>query len=101
MITSEAMIVNCTMMRIEPGMRFRIKLTERFDKVSTKITAPHITIEVSSFVVTASAEQMPSTCSAIGLFSKSGSRTAFFAELAMKTILCLLMILVGVGRAES
>ncbi len=46
----------------------------------TKITAPAITSDVSSFVVTASAEQMPSTCSAMGLLLKTGSIRTSFAD---------------------
>jgi hypothetical protein len=38
-----------------------MRLIERLLKVSTAITAKDITTDVSSFVVTANAEQMPST----------------------------------------
>ena len=76
MITSEAMIVICTMMRILVGIWFRNKLTSRFENSSTKMTAAHMTSAVSILVVTASAEQIPSTCSVIGLLLKSGSVNA-------------------------
>ena len=61
------MIVSCTMMRMLGGMTLRMTLTAVFDSTITAITASDITMLVSSFVVTASAEQMPSTCRAIGL----------------------------------
>ena len=38
-ITSEAMIVSCTMMRMLVGMWLRIRLTERFENAVTAITA--------------------------------------------------------------
>ena len=79
MITSEAMIVSWTMMRMLGGMWLRIRLTEKFEPTSApKITARHITAEVSILVVTARAEQMPSTCSAIGLLLNSGSMQNVF-----------------------
>ena len=52
------------MMRILVGIRLRNSDTERFDIVVTKITARHITNVVAILMVTAKAEQMPSTCSA-------------------------------------
>ena len=55
------MMVSCTMMRMLGGMKFLRMLTERFDSAITAITAIDITIAVSIFVVTARAEQMPST----------------------------------------
>ena len=54
-------------------MRFRSRLTERFESAVTATTAALITTEVCIPVVTASAEQMPSTCSAMGLLWISGS----------------------------
>jgi hypothetical protein len=55
------------------GMKVRIELTARFEKATTKITATHIVSVVSSFVVTAKAEQIPKTWSAMGLFLTTGS----------------------------
>ncbi len=50
----------------------------------TAVTAMAMMIEVSSLVVTASAEQMPSTCRAIGLSFSSGlSRTSLTFGSAM------------------
>jgi len=54
-------------------MNIRIELTAKFEKATTKITATHIVSVVSSLVVTASAEQIPNTCNAIGLFLTTGS----------------------------
>ena len=62
-----------TMIRMLAGMWLRRRLTERFDPAVTAMTAPHMTSEVSILVVTARAEQMPRTCSAIGLLLNSGS----------------------------
>ena len=58
MMTSEAMMVSCTMILMLGGILLRRRLTVRFDNVITAMTARHMTTEVSSFVVTASAEQI-------------------------------------------
>ena len=51
---------------------------EALDRPVTSVTATDIAKAVSSFVVTASAEQMPRICNAIGLFLMIGSsRTSF------------------------
>ena len=72
MITSEAMIVICTMMRMLVGMNLRMRLTELFAMAVTKMRARHMVTAVSSFVVTARAEQIPRICKAMGLSSKIG-----------------------------
>src|SRR3990172_6113501 len=77
------MIVISTIMRMLEGVKLRIRLTEKLESVVTKITAKHMVIVVSSFVVTASAEQMPRIWTAMGLFVKTGSKRASFALLAM------------------
>lgn len=53
-----------------------------FEKAQTTITANAITIEGLTFTVTASAEQIPSTCTVMGLLSLSGSNSSrlFFGE---------------------
>ena len=66
MITRDAMIVICTMMRMLLGMMLRIRLTAVFDRDKTKITAKDMVIDVSILVVTAKAEQIPKTCIVIG-----------------------------------
>jgi hypothetical protein len=50
--------------------------TDRFDSDITAMTARDITTEVSILVVTASAEQMPSTWAAMGLSLNNGSSSA-------------------------
>ena len=50
-------------------------LVSRFEKISTAITARHMTSAARSDVVTARAEQIPRICRVIGLLSTSGSRT--------------------------
>ena len=52
---------NCTIIRMEGGMLLRNRLTTSEEQVVTAITARHITKAVSILVVTASAEQIPST----------------------------------------
>ena len=47
------------MIRILLGMCLRIKLTDKLDNESTKITASDMTNDVSSLEVTAKAEQIP------------------------------------------
>ena len=66
------------MIRIDGGIMLRISDTDRFESVSTAITANDITTEVSILVVTARAEQIPSTCTAIGLSLNRGSISACF-----------------------
>ena len=83
-MTNDAMIVSWTMMRMLGGILLRKRLMKRFASVITTITAADITSEVSSFVVTANAEQIPRTCSAMGLSLKSGS-TNISLLLAMVT----------------
>ena len=61
-ITSDAMITICTMIRIEPGIWLRIIEMNIDEKPVTKVTASAITKATCSDEVTASAEQMPSTC---------------------------------------
>jgi hypothetical protein len=62
MITSDAMIVSCTMMRMLVGCSCGSGRDRDVDRASTAITASDMTTAVSSLVVTASAEQIPSTC---------------------------------------
>ena len=81
-MTSDAMIVICTIIRMVCGMWFRMMLTDRLEKAVTNVRAMHIVTAVSSFVVTASAEQMPSTCSAIGLLLNSGSSSTLRSALS-------------------
>jgi hypothetical protein len=42
-------------------MKLRIRLTARFEKIKTTVTASDMTSAVSILVVTASAEQIPRT----------------------------------------
>ena len=54
------------------------------EQATTAVTAADMTTAVSSLVGTASAEQIPSTCSAIGLLLKTGlNRTSVFLDSAM------------------
>ena len=66
------MIDSCTMMRIDPGVWLRTRLTAKLASAVTSVTPMPITSALSMRVVTASAEQMPSTCTAIGLLSMIG-----------------------------
>lgn len=70
-------MVICTMMRMLPGIMLRIAATAALEAAVTRITATHMVMVVSILLVTARAEQIPSTCRAIGLFEKIGvSRTS-------------------------
>jgi hypothetical protein len=77
MITRDAIIAISTIIRILPGIWFRMRLTDRLENATTNMTAILITKAVSIFVVTASAEQMPSICTPIGLFSNIGLDKVF------------------------
>ncbi len=72
MMTSDAMIASCTMIRMLFGVWLRTRLTARFASAATSVTPTPMTIALSMRVVTASAEQMPSTWTAIGLFARIG-----------------------------
>ncbi len=74
-ITSEAMIASWVMIRMLLGILFLSIEMIVLDEVNTKVRARLMTSAVSSFVVTASAEQIPSTWRVIGFFSASGSRS--------------------------
>lgn len=64
------------------GIIFRINEMTRLEKAVTTITASAITMEGFICTVTANAEQMPNTCTVIGLLSFSGSYNSrlFFGE---------------------
>lgn len=70
------------MILIRLGIIFLINEMMRFENAQTTNTAMAITIDGFIFTVTASAEQMPNTCTVIGLLSFSGSYNSrlFFAE---------------------
>ena len=56
-----------------------MRATPIFEKAVTKITARHITKDVSNLTVTANAEQIPNTCKAMGLLLKIGCSSISFA----------------------
>ena len=56
----------------------RINEINKLEKAVTTVSANDITNAVSNLVVIASAEQIPSTCNAIGFDPKIGSKRAFF-----------------------
>src|SRR5690554_1382328 len=66
------MITTCTIMRIDEGIWCRSNEMNRLEKAVTSITAMPITTDKLMLVVMASAEQIPSTCRAMGLLLKSG-----------------------------
>ncbi len=89
MITSDAMIVICTMIRMLLGISLRIIEMAALEHPVTNVTAMLITTAVSSFTVTAKALHRPRICNAIGLLSMSGStRTSFGVCSAMFDLLC-------------
>lgn len=68
------------MIRMLLGILFLIKATAALEQAVTAITANDIVNDVESFVVTASAEQIPRICKAIGLLLKIGSSTRSLAD---------------------
>ena len=88
-ITSEAMIDSCTMMRMQPGVWLRTRLTARLASTVTSITPMPITSALSMRVVTASAEQMPSTCTPIGLLQDDRSEQDRALVLARPSVVAL------------
>ena len=59
MITSDAMMTICTIIRIEPGICVRTIEMNMLEKAVTSVSAIDITSAVFRLEVTASAEQMP------------------------------------------
>ena len=80
-MTNDAMIVICTMMRMLFGTRRRMLLIAAPDSDATLVSATHISSAGNSDVVTASAEQMPSTCSVIGFLDGLGNGLGYSAVL--------------------
>ena len=66
------MIVICITSRIDDGRWRRTELIKALEAVSTVMSATLMVSAVDSEVVTAKAEQMPSICKVIGLFSMIG-----------------------------
>ena len=81
-VTNAATTTNCTMIRIRLGIVLRSKEITTFEKAVITVTERPITIAGSSLAVTASAEQIPSTCTVTGLFNPSGvaNTSLFFLE---------------------
>src|SRR5690554_2703563 len=81
-ITNEATITNCTIIRTREGIRFLSKETTRFPKTITNITEIDIQNACSTCTVIANAEQIPNTRIVIGLLSDNGSviNRLFFLE---------------------
>src|SRR5690554_8184847 len=74
------MLVIWTMVRMLPGVWARTRETARLENEVTAMTARHITILTLMLVVTASAEQIPRICRAIGLLLKIGSKRTCLAD---------------------
>lgn len=62
----------CTIMRMEDGILLRISEIKKLENAVTKVKAMPITRAFLIEMVTANAEQMPKTCTAMGLFLKWG-----------------------------
>ena len=82
-MTSEAMMVICTMIRMLRGRCRRIRLIEALESIRTTVSSRLMTSAVARVVVTASAEQMPRICSVTGLLSISGSSSVLRAVSAI------------------
>ena len=66
------------------GIKFLINEIDTLAKISTNKTATDITTAAFIWTVTARAEQIPSTCIVIGLFSSNGSEISFLFFLENK-----------------
>ena len=77
------MTASWVMIRMLPGILFRSSEMMVFELTSTKVSAALITSAVSSLVVTASAEQIPSTWRVIGFLSYSGSSSVALVALSI------------------
>src|SRR5574344_1617640 len=84
------MMVIWAMIRTLLGMKLRTMELKRMEKAVTAVTASAITMAVSSLLVTARAEQIPSTCNMIGLLLSSGSSStrlaSFLSVISMTSI---------------
>ncbi len=69
------------MMRILVGMVLRINDMMTLENASTAITDIPITSAGSSFTVTASTEQMPSTCTTTGLLAENGLKNTLLLSI--------------------
>src|SRR5690606_10960146 len=72
-------MVICTIMRMLDGICVRMLETKKFENAVTSVSARHIVTVVFRLLVTASAEQIPIICRAIGLLSKIGPNSSSLA----------------------
>ena len=72
MMTSVAMMLSSTIIRIFLGMTVRSREMIRFENARTKVRDNPMTNAVFSCTVTARALQIPSICIKIGLFLRKG-----------------------------
>jgi hypothetical protein len=84
----EAITDNCTIILTFDGIILLNSEITVLEIHNTAITASVITKAISSFVVTARAEQIPRTCKLIGLLLIKGSDTAAFEDLLNNAISC-------------
>src|SRR5690606_37888218 len=75
MITKAATTTNCTIILIFGGIMFRIRELTTLPMATTNMTERAITMEAFNCAVMARAEQIPNTCTVIGLLSNRGSFT--------------------------
>src|SRR5690554_5255745 len=73
-------MVTCTIMRIDEGIWWRSSDTKKLHTAATRVRPIHMTNVGPILVVTASAEQMPSTCTMIGLLVISGPTNTCFQD---------------------
>ena len=66
------MTVSCTMMRMRGGIVLRKSEIIRLAKAVTTVTEMAMTKAGCNFTVTANAEQMPNTCTVMGLLPPKG-----------------------------
>src|SRR5690606_29178421 len=69
-------MVICTIMRMLDGICLRMLDTKKLENAVTNVSAIHMVTVVFRLLVTASAEQIPIICRAIGLLSKIGPNSS-------------------------
>ena len=78
------MIAICTMIRMLDGICLRIQLIKKLENAVTVVNAIHMVTVVFRLLVTASAEQIPRICNAMGLLSNIGPNRTFLVSDAFR-----------------
>src|SRR5210317_1362914 len=88
------------MIRIRFGIRLRINEMITLPAANTNITDSDITMAGSNFTVIASAEQIPNTCTVMGLLSLNGSEMSFLFFFENNASFCFTSVLMALDVFE-